>query len=52
MLGILIYELLTGYTTYHDTEPEIVKDNILRGPVKMPKFFSNEVQDLILKVLF
>lgn len=52
MLGILIYELLTGYTTYHDTEPEIVKDNILRGPVKMPKFFSNEVSDLILKVNF
>lgn len=49
MLGILIYELLVGVSPYHDNEKEILKDNILKAPLRIPKFISPEAKDIIIK---
>lgn len=51
MLGIFIYELLVGAPPYYDAEKEVLKENIKRAPLKIPRFLSQEARDLIIKLL-
>ncbi|CAD8066415.1 unnamed protein product [Paramecium sonneborni] len=51
MLGILIYELLVGAPPYYDSEKEILKENIKRAPLRIPKSLSQEAKDIIIKLL-
>ncbi|CAD8149198.1 unnamed protein product [Paramecium octaurelia] len=51
MLGILIYELLVGAPPYYDSEKEVLKENIRKAPLRIPKFLSQEAKDIIIKLL-
>lgn len=51
MLGIFIYELLVGAPPYYDAEKEILKENIKRAPLKLPRYLSPEAKDIIIKLL-
>ncbi|CAD8075220.1 unnamed protein product [Paramecium sonneborni] len=51
MLGIFIYELLVGAPPYYDSEKEILKENIKRAPLKLPKYLSQEAKDIIIQLL-
>lgn len=52
-LGILIYEMLSGFTPFYDSNTLKTYDNILNAPLKFPmsKSFSNEVIDLLSKLI-
>ncbi|KAL6930402.1 cAMP-dependent protein kinase subunit [Hanseniaspora guilliermondii] len=52
-LGILIYEMLSGFTPFYDSNTLKTYDNILNAPLKFPmsKSFSNEVIDLLTKLI-
>ncbi|CAD8065389.1 unnamed protein product [Paramecium primaurelia] len=51
MLGIFIYELLVGAPPYYDAEKEILKENIKRAPLKLPRHLSQEAKDIIIQLL-
>lgn len=51
MLGILIYELLVGAPPYYDSEKEVLKENIKKAPLRIPKCLSVEAKDIIIKLL-
>ncbi|CAD8154308.1 unnamed protein product [Paramecium pentaurelia] len=51
MLGILIYELLVGAPPYYDSEKEVLKENIKKAPLRIPKCLSEEAKDIIVKLL-
>ncbi|CAD8166775.1 unnamed protein product [Paramecium pentaurelia] len=51
MLGIFIYELLVGAPPYYDAEKEILKENIKRAPLKIPRHLSQEAKDIIIQLL-
>ncbi|CAK64069.1 unnamed protein product (macronuclear) [Paramecium tetraurelia] len=51
MLGILIYELLVGAPPYYDSEKEVLKENIKKAPLRIPKSLSQEAKDIIIKLL-
>jgi hypothetical protein len=40
MLGIFIYELLVGAPPYYDAEKEVLKENIKKAPLRIPRFLS------------
>ena len=48
MLGIFIYELLVGAPPYYDAEKEILKENIKRAPLKLPRNLSQEAKDILI----
>lgn len=50
LFGVMIYELLVGFPPYFDHEKEILFENIKSGPLKVPKFISEEAKDIIIKV--
>ena len=52
-LGVLIYEMLSGFTPFYDSNTLKTYDNILNAPLKFPmsKNFSNEVIDLLTKLI-
>ncbi|XBW34802.1 hypothetical protein QEN19_000368 [Hanseniaspora menglaensis] len=50
-LGILIYEMLAGYTPFYDTTPMKTYEKILIGAVRFPDFFANEVIDLLNRLI-
>ncbi|KAH9887470.1 Pkinase-domain-containing protein [Xylariomycetidae sp. FL2044] len=51
-LGILIYEMLCGYTPFWDSgSPMKIYENILRGKVKYPAYVHPDAQDLLEKLI-
>jgi serine/threonine protein kinase len=50
-LGVLIYEMLAGYTPFADDEPLNTYSKILKGGLTFPAHFSATVKDLIRKLL-
>jgi len=52
LLGVLLYEFLTGITPYYANTKEKLFENILKGPLKMPsRGISDLAKDLIVKLL-
>ncbi|EDO19004.1 hypothetical protein Kpol_2002p75 [Vanderwaltozyma polyspora DSM 70294] len=49
--GILIYEMLAGYTAFYDSNTMKTYENILNAPLKFPPFFHPDVQDLLSKLI-
>ncbi|KAF2965167.1 hypothetical protein GQX73_g8407 [Xylaria multiplex] len=51
-LGILIYEMLCGYTPFWDGgSPMKIYENILRGKVKYPAYVHPDAQDLLERLI-
>ncbi|KAI5922197.1 kinase-like domain-containing protein [Camillea tinctor] len=51
-LGILIYEMLCGYTPFWDSgSPMKIYENILRGKVKYPAYVHPDAQDLLQRLI-
>jgi protein kinase A len=46
-LGILIYEMLTGYTPFYDQTPMKTYENILVGHVRYPSYLHPDATDLL-----
>ena len=49
--GILIYEMLVGYTPFYDSNAMKTYENILNAKLKFPSFFNEDAQDLISKLV-
>ncbi|SPQ22388.1 c2586aac-5ab0-48af-958b-d64565c2e972 [Thermothielavioides terrestris] len=51
-LGILIYEMLCGYTPFYDSGSAMkIYENILRGKVKYPAYVNPDAQDLLERLI-
>ncbi|KAI0408743.1 Pkinase-domain-containing protein [Xylaria palmicola] len=51
-LGILIYEMLCGYTPFWDSgSPMKIYENILRGKVRYPAYVHPDAQDLLERLI-
>ncbi|GAP87539.1 putative cAMP-dependent protein kinase catalytic subunit [Rosellinia necatrix] len=51
-LGILIYEMLCGYTPFWDNgSPMKIYENILKGKVKYPAYVHQDAQDLLERLI-
>ncbi|RYP77984.1 hypothetical protein DL771_000843 [Monosporascus sp. 5C6A] len=51
-LGILIYEMLCGYTPFWDSgSPMKIYENILKGKVKYPAYVNPDAQDLLERLI-
>ena len=50
-LGILIFEMLAGYTPFYDSTPMKTYEKILHGNVIYPSFFHPDVVDLLSKLI-
>ncbi|KAI8147329.1 kinase-like domain-containing protein [Fennellomyces sp. T-0311] len=50
-LGILIYEMLAGYTPFHDENTIRIYEKIMRCQVQYPRHFGDDVQDLLIHLL-
>jgi len=51
-LGILIFEMLAGYTPFWDGgSPMKIYENILKGRVKYPPYFHPDAQDLLQRLI-
>lgn len=50
-LGILIYEMLTGYTPFYDQTPMKTYENILLGQVRYPSYLHPDAIDLLQKLI-
>ncbi|CAR30202.1 cAMP-dependent protein kinase type 2 [Lachancea thermotolerans] len=50
-LGILIFEMLAGYTPFYDATPMKTYEKILQGKVAYPPFFHPDVVDLLSKLI-
>jgi serine/threonine protein kinase len=42
LLGALLYELIVGVPPYFNLNPNIMKESILNGPLKIPRSLSKE----------
>lgn len=49
--GILIFEMLTGYTPFYDTSPMKTYENILAGNVVYPEFLHPDATDLLKRLI-
>ncbi|KAH7579025.1 Serine/Threonine protein kinases active-site signature [Nakaseomyces glabratus] len=49
--GILIYEMLAGYTPFYDANTMKTYEHILNSELKFPSFFHPDVQDLLSKLI-
>ncbi|CCH46926.1 cAMP-dependent protein kinase type 2 [Wickerhamomyces ciferrii] len=49
--GILIFEMLSGYTPFYDSSPMKTYENILNGQIKYPDYFHKDVLDLLQKLI-
>lgn len=50
-LGILIYEMLTGYTPFYDQTPMKTYENILVCNVRYPSYLNQDAVDLLQKLI-
>ncbi|XP_013787527.1 protein kinase DC2-like isoform X2 [Limulus polyphemus] len=50
-LGILIYEMLSGYPPYFDENPFAIYEKILAGKIEWPRHIDPVAKDLIKKLL-
>lgn len=50
-LGILLFELFSGYTPFKASSKELVIENITKGKIKFPKNVPAQAKDLISKIL-
>jgi len=50
-LGILIFEMLSGYPPFYDNEPVGIYKKIIAGIIEFPRFFDVKAKDLIRKLL-
>ncbi|VVT57108.1 uncharacterized protein SAPINGB_P005538 [Magnusiomyces paraingens] len=50
-LGILIYEMLTGYTPFYDHTPMKTYEKILVGRVEYPSFLNPDAVDLLQRLI-
>ncbi|KAG5981594.1 hypothetical protein E4U55_002771 [Claviceps digitariae] len=51
-LGILIYEMLCGYTPFWDSgSPMRIYENILKGRVKYPQYINADAQNLLERLI-
>ncbi|OAA73870.1 cAMP-dependent protein kinase type 3 [Cordyceps fumosorosea ARSEF 2679] len=51
-LGILIYEMLCGYTPFWDSgSPMRIYENILKGKVKYPAYVNGDAQNLLERLI-
>lgn len=51
-LGILIYEMLCGYTPFWDSgSPMRIYENILKGKVKYPAYINTDAQNLLERLI-
>ena len=51
LLGVLLYEMLEGLPPYYSDDKYILMDNIIKLDLKVPKYLSKDVKDLISKLL-
>lgn len=49
--GILIYEMLSGHTPFYDSSTMKTYENILNAPLKFPKYFTPDAQDLLSRLI-
>ncbi|CEP64447.1 cAMP-dependent protein kinase catalytic subunit TPK3 LALA0_S11e04302g [Lachancea lanzarotensis] len=49
--GILIFEMLAGYTPFYDSNTMKTYENILNAELQFPPFFQADVQDLLSKLI-
>lgn len=49
--GILIFEMLAGYTPFYDSSPMKTYENILAGNVKYPEFLHPDALDLLKRLI-
>ncbi|CAH2350998.1 spindle assembly checkpoint kinase [[Candida] railenensis] len=49
--GILIFEMLTGYTPFYDPTPMKTYENILNGTITYPDYLPPDVLDLLQKLI-
>ncbi|GMH38577.1 hypothetical protein BSKO_06461 [Bryopsis sp. KO-2023] len=50
-LGIMMFEMLSGYPPFHHENPFVIYQRILEGRVEYPKHFDPWAKDLIKKLL-
>lgn len=50
-LGVLIFEMLAGYTPFYDTTPMKTYEKILSGKIHFPSFFNHDVVDLLSRLI-
>lgn len=50
-LGVLIYEMLASVSPFYASDPLMMYRNIVRGKYKTPKYFSDEVADMVKALL-
>lgn len=50
-LGVLIFEMLAGYTPFYDNTPMRTYEKILSGKIAFPSFFNNDVIDLLKRLI-
>lgn len=50
-LGVLIYEMLAGYTPFYDTTPMKTYEKILSGKIHFPNFMHPDVIDLLSRLI-
>ncbi|SCW03174.1 LAFE_0G04588g1_1 [Lachancea fermentati] len=49
--GILIYEMLAGYTPFYDSNTMKTYENILNAPLQFPSFFHPDVKNLLSQLI-
>ena len=49
--GIVLYGMLSGYLPFGEANDEINKQNIIRGKIKFPSYFSYKAKDLLMHML-
>lgn len=50
-LGVLIFEMLAGYTPFYDTTPMKTYEKILSGKIHFPNFMHPDVIDLLTRLI-
>jgi len=50
-LGVFIYEMLGSVAPFYSSDPLVMYRSIVRGKYKTPKYFSDEVSDIVRRLL-